>query len=333
MKGNTMPNYGAGIWKVSRFVPCWILQVVAAGILCYVAKIIISGKKDISFFSYNVDGQVNLSSTMGIVLLSFCVVTLVMSCIDAVLFRFRKLSPLIMLVISCTKTGMWAFYLAAVIKPAINGSLSLLELIPGIVLVVVNAFQMVLAVINLYKLKNGLLDRGDYMDLEGGEQHEQLEQHGRYDPHENYSQYEQYDQHRQHEHHREEIPMVAKWQKPMPGIQVGVQEKTADKAFEDYRAFTAAAMMGDQDRHLDNSMSVTQHEGQRNLSSSSHYEDEHNAPWRPVSAPESPGFSTALMQPPKAHRYPGDATTTTTTTSLERADLKLKEDHLTELEA
>ncbi|KAI1843461.1 hypothetical protein JX266_010287 [Neoarthrinium moseri] len=265
----------AGLWRKRQFIPCWVLQGISVAILGVVASLLVGastvvlamgkGHEGFSWLGYSVDDLARVAVVVGSILLVFCIVTLAMCSAEVALYKTRKLSPVILLSFSCVKTFIWIVYFVAVLLAAAKGSPSALDLIIGIILVTTSIGQVVLSVTYTLKQRKGLLDRGDYADVESGGARNMAS-----------------------------LPRSNTWRKSIPAITVNSRELT-DTGYESYRNSAVSVS-----KHRDSEDSTAAIELDTRTMASSNYED---SAWTLASPPTSPGLTTVLSHPPIKRMY------------------------------
>lgn len=197
-----------------------------------------------------------------------------------------------LLVSAGVKTTIWLAYLLFVIAMAARGSPSPLDLIIGIVLSVTSVGQLALGAAYTHKQRTGLLDRGDYADLEtGGEKDE----------------------------NKASLPRSKSWRESIPAISINSREWQRKHSSEtDYESFRNSLI--EAENRLYNQQGITttlELAAETRTLASSNYDALTLAGPSP---PQSPGLVTVLSHPPVKRAYsPADSTFR----EFEQADLAL----------
>lgn len=210
---------------------------------------------------------------------------------EGILYRRRRLSPTIVLIFACSKTIMWLIYFVTVVIVASRGSPSPIDLILGFILVTTSVGQLVLGAIYTHKQRMGLLDRGNYADLDvaGGKAENMAS-----------------------------IPRSNTWRKSIPAITVNSrkwsQRSSEDTGYENFRnSLIEAEMRRESLQELD---AAAQPAAETQTLASSNY-DASTVEF--ASPPPSPDLTTVLSHPP-VHRVYSPAYSTY---DFDQADLAL----------
>ncbi|ORY66976.1 uncharacterized protein BCR38DRAFT_148791 [Pseudomassariella vexata] len=162
-----------GIWNKRQLVPCWVIQVLCAGIYGIVACLLlvtagyISRNKDqidsnYSYLGYSADDLTKYAAATGAVLLVFCIFTVVIDIVECIFYSKRKLNPVFLLVTSSIKTLFWGILLILNFIAAGRGDGSWLGILFGILLVSTSLTQLFISAKFTHRKRKGTFVAGGY---------------------------------------------------------------------------------------------------------------------------------------------------------------------------